>query len=315
MSIKIGIDAGHGLYTSGKQTPDGVKEWTLNDNVRDYVVSILSAYDCEIIHTDNDEGKTDEALTSRLSKYQKAGVSAFVSIHHNAFTGKWNNATGVEVFTDNNPTKADVKLANCIYKRLVENTGLTGRGVKRCDFLVINQDKIPAVLVEGGFMDGTKDYKYITSEEGQKAYAQAVADGLIEFLNLKKKKTTKKETTAKKETTTKGLYRVRAAWSAPKTQTGAFSDLDNAIAQAKKDGLNVYDAKGKEVYTYKAAVKTVKEGAKVKVKRGAKDYNGKSVASFVYNNVYRVDELNGKRAVLDMKGICTAFHIDNLIVQ
>jgi hypothetical protein len=61
--------------------------------------------------------------------------------------------------------------------------------------------------------------------------------------------------------------------------------------------------------------KAVTKGCKVKVKKGAKDYNGNSVASFVYDKVYKVDELNGKRAVLDLKGICTAFHIDNLIVQ
>jgi N-acetylmuramoyl-L-alanine amidase len=187
MSIKIGLDAGHGLNTVGKQTPDKIKEWTLNDKVRDKVVSLLSAYDCEIIHTDNDEGNTDESLASRVNKYINAGVTAFVSIHHNAFTGAWNGATGVEVYTDKKPTTADLKLADCIYGRLVNNTGLKGRGIKRENFYVINQNKIPAVLVEGGFMDGTSDYKVITSEDGQNAYARAVAEGLIEFLNLKKK--------------------------------------------------------------------------------------------------------------------------------
>lgn len=67
--------------------------------------------------------------------------------------------------------------------------------------------------------------------------------------------------------------------------------------------------------TTKANTKKVTKGCKVKVKKGAKDYNGNSVASFVYDKVYKVDELNGKRAVLDLKGICTAFHIDNLVVQ
>lgn len=186
MKIKIALDAGHGLKTAGKQTPDGIKEWTLNDNVRDKVVKFLADYDCEIIHTDNDEGVTDESLSSRVSKYVNAGVSAFVSIHHNAFTGKWNNATGVEVFTDKNPTTADLKLADCIYGRLVNYTGLKGRGIKKENWYVINQNRIPAVLVEGGFMDGTNDYKVITSEEGQTAYAKAVAEGLIEFLGLKK---------------------------------------------------------------------------------------------------------------------------------
>ncbi len=34
-------------------------------------------------------------------------------------------------------------------------------------------------------MDGTNDYKVITSDAGQTAYAKAVAEGLIEFLGLK----------------------------------------------------------------------------------------------------------------------------------
>lgn len=189
MSIKIGLDAGHGLKTAGKQTPDGIKEWTLNDKVRDKIVAILADYDCEIIHTDNNEGNTDESLSSRVSKYKSAGVKAFVSIHHNAYTGSWNGATGVEVYTDKKPTASDTKLANCIYGKLVKYTGLKGRGIKKANYQVINQNTIPAVLVEGGFMDGTSDYKVITSDNGQTAYAKAVAEGLIEFLGLKKKTT------------------------------------------------------------------------------------------------------------------------------
>lgn len=184
---KIALDAGHGLKTSGKQTPNGIKEWTLNDKVRDKVVNILKDYDVSIIHTDNDEGNVDETLGDRLAKYQNAGVDAFVSIHHNANTGTWNNATGVETYTDNNPTTPDLRLADCIQARLTKYTGLRDRGTKRLNFYVINQNKIPAVLVEGGFMDSNIDYKVITSDEGQNAYARAVAEGLIEFLKLKKK--------------------------------------------------------------------------------------------------------------------------------
>lgn len=184
---KIGLDAGHGLYTAGKQTPDGVKEWRLNDDVCDRIAGLLKDYDCKIIRTDNDEGNKDESLSARLDAYVNAGVDAFVSIHHNAFTGNWSNATGVEVYTDRQPTEKDERLAVCIYNRLVEYTGLKGRGIKRANFKIINQNKIPAVLCEGGFMDGTFDYKVITSNEGKNAYARAVAEGLIEFLSLKEK--------------------------------------------------------------------------------------------------------------------------------
>lgn len=234
MAKKIALDAGHGLNTPGKQTPNGIKEWSLNDKVRDKVVNILKAYDVEIINTDNDEGKTDESLASRWNMYVKAKVDAFVSIHHNAFEGKWGKATGVEVFTDRNGTAKDKELANLIYDRMVKYTGLKGRGVKEYDFAVINQDSIPAVLCEGGFMDGTEDYKYITSDKGQTAYAKAVAEGLIEFLNLKKKKTTTTKkpaaTTTKKEETTKtdSSFLVRVTANSLRIRKGPGTDYGTA---------------------------------------------------------------------------------------
>ena len=196
MSTKlIALDAGHGLYTAGKQTPDGIKENYLNDKVADKVTEMLAEYNCEIIRTDNDEGATDESLESRWKKYVYANVDAFVSLHHNAYTGSWNSATGIEVYTDVKATTEDKRLASLIYNKMVVYTGLKGRGVKAKDYYVINQNYVPAVLVEGGFMDGTNDYKVITSDEGQAAYAKAVAEGLIEFLGLEKKPT--KESTKK----------------------------------------------------------------------------------------------------------------------
>lgn len=185
--VKIGLDAGHGLKTNGKETLNGVKEFTLNDKVCDKVTSILKDYECEIIRTDNNEGYTDEPLSSRLEKYKSKKVDAFVSIHHNAFGDTWNNATGVEVYVDKKATSKDMKLAQSVYDRLVKYTNLKGRGIKKENFYVINQNSIPAILVEGGFMTNASDCKIITSEAGQSAYAKAVAEGLIEFLKLKKK--------------------------------------------------------------------------------------------------------------------------------
>ena len=183
----IGIEAGHGLKTAGKQTPNGIKEWELAYKVRDKVVRILKPYDVKFVFTDNDEGAVDETLASRKAKYTKEKVDAFVSLHFNAYTGKWNKATGVEVWVDKKYTSDDMKLAKLVYDRLVKYMGLKGRGIKKENWAVINQNKIPAILVEGGFMDSTIDYPVITSDEGQEAYARAVAEGLIEFLGLKKK--------------------------------------------------------------------------------------------------------------------------------
>jgi N-acetylmuramoyl-L-alanine amidase len=244
MAIKIALDAGHGLKTAGKQTPNGIKEWTLNDKVRDKVISYLSAYDVEILNVDGNEGNTDESLSARLNAYLKAGAKAFVSIHHNAYTGSWNGATGVEVYTDKNPTTADLKLADCIYGRLVKYTGLKGRGIKKENWYVINQNKIPAVLVEGGFMDGTTDYKVITSDAGQDAYARAVAEGLVEFLNIPKKATTPKKESA--PTNTFKSYKVKVTASALNIRKGAGTNYGKSGVITDKGVYTIVDeANGK----------------------------------------------------------------------
>lgn len=297
---KIGLDAGHGLKTAGKQTPDGIKENSLNDKVCDKITAFLKDYEVEVIRTDNNEGNVDEADEKRRTTYLNADVDVFVSIHHNAFTGTWNTATGVEVWVDRNATSEDMKLANCIYPKLVANTGLSGRGIKKENWTVIYQNKIPAVLVEGGFMDSTNDYKVITSDAGQTAYAKAVADGLVEFLGLKKKEKTEGGK----------MYKV---------QVGAFSvkaNADKLLAKLKADGYQgfiVEVGKTKEEVKPVEPVKTIKVGSTVKVNKGAKTYEGGGLADFVYNRNHTVKEINGDRVVIAYGNtVVCAIHKDNL---
>lgn len=48
-----------------------------------------------------------------------------------------------------------------------------------------------------------------------------------------------------------------------------------------------------------------KVGDKVKVKKGAKDYNGVSLASFVYSTTYQILEISGDRIVIGLNGQVT----------
>lgn len=192
----IALDAGHGLKTPGKRTPDGIHEWELADKARDYAAEYLAAYKCKIVYPDKNEGKTDESLTSRRALAIEYNVIALVSFHLNAFKGVWGSANGVETWVDKNCTATDLELAKLVQKKLVKYMGLRDRGIKEENWTVINTNKVTAILVEGGFMDNKKDYKVITSEAGQKAYGRAVAESLVELFDLKKKDAPKKTTTA-----------------------------------------------------------------------------------------------------------------------
>lgn len=59
---------------------------------------------------------------------------------------------------------------------------------------------------------------------------------------------------------------------------------------------------------------TFQIGQTVKVRQGATDYNGKIIASWVYNNAYTVMEASGNRIVIgDGKAITAAIRSDNLL--
>lgn len=65
--------------------------------------------------------------------------------------------------------------------------------------------------------------------------------------------------------------------------------------------------------TSSTAAQTIKAGSKVRVKSGAKTYNGGSLASFVYTRDHIVKELSGKRAVITYGGVVVAaVNVDDL---
>lgn len=93
--------------------------------------------------------------------------------------------TGTEVYWHTKGTAEDKKVANILAPKLASKCGMRNRGVKQASFTVLGC-KPTAILVEGGFMDTVADYEIITSDKGQQAYAEAVAESIIEYLGLKK---------------------------------------------------------------------------------------------------------------------------------
>ena len=90
-----------------------------------------------------------------------------------------------------------------------------------------------------------------------------------------------------------------------KVQVGAFSKKANAeamLAKLKKAGYSdafITTGSGN-------AAASVKVGSKVRLKQGAKTYDGKSLASFVYNRDHIVKEISGDRAVITYGGVVVA---------
>lgn len=95
-----------------------------------------------------------------------------------------------------------------------------------------------------------------------------------------------------------------------KVQLGAFAEEDNAYNLCVELAGKGYET---IITTNEVTLDGINVGDTVKIKSGAKSYEGVTMLDYVYNNTYRVDAISGDRAVLDKAGLCTAFRISDLI--
>lgn len=187
--VKIALDAGHGINTPGKRTPDNEREWTFNSKVLLACAAVLTQYEnVQILRLDDPTGNTDVPLITRTNKANQWGADVLVSMHHNADKGIWGSHGGVETYVqEKTASKASMELAALIHPRIVKAMDLRDRGLKTQNLHMTRESDMPAVLTEGGFMDSLTDIPALRSDDKLIAQGEAIAEALAVFFNLKRK--------------------------------------------------------------------------------------------------------------------------------
>lgn len=172
---RIALDAGHGgsdpgAVYKGRQEKDDTLDLTLA------VGDILKKNGIDVYYTRT----TDEYETpfKKATDANNSGADLFVSIHRNSSENP-NQYSGVEtlVYSD---TGLKAEVARNINNQL-EDAGFKNLGVdERKNLVVLKRTKMPAVLVEVGFINNDKD-NYLFDEEFD-SIAQAIADGISESI-------------------------------------------------------------------------------------------------------------------------------------
>lgn len=194
MSFKIAYCAGHYLGTAGKRVPANLDknqtcEWTLNDRVADHFATAALEYEgVELLRTDDPSGTHFIDIPERTAKANKWGADLYLDIHHNA--GIYGGSGG-GVVAFSYPKSAEGKLyRDTIYNAVIAAGGLKGNRAqplqeKKFDSLTLT--KMPAVLVEYGFMDSKTDAPIILTDLYAKKVAYGTMEGIAKVAGLKKK--------------------------------------------------------------------------------------------------------------------------------
>jgi N-acetylmuramoyl-L-alanine amidase len=191
--LKISLSAGHGFHTSGKRTPDGMREWTFNSVVVKYMMVLLADYqEVAVLRLDDPTGVNDIPLKERSDRSISWGAHVHIDIHANAYGNGWNEANGIETFVFKHTEAESSKLANIVQENLIKYTGLKSRGVKEAGWHMIQYTKAKAkILVEAGFMTNKKEADLLKADDYRKTVAKAIVDALVTVYDLKKKKADK----------------------------------------------------------------------------------------------------------------------------
>jgi N-acetylmuramoyl-L-alanine amidase len=198
------IDAGHGGSDNGATSRLGnEKTYTLDTAYR--LDAILRAAGLKTVFT----RRTDVFV----DLYERAHIASlypdycFVSIHYNS---AMEEARGLETYclsprgaastSSAYLTRGDIQmlpgneydtqnilLASMVHSEIIKlNPGdaTADRGVKRARFVVIKQNVLPAILVEGGFVSNHFEAARVNRPDYRQSLAQAIARGVIRFVNV-----------------------------------------------------------------------------------------------------------------------------------
>ncbi|GAB6153477.1 N-acetylmuramoyl-L-alanine amidase [Desulfosporosinus burensis] len=184
------LDPGHGGYDPGAVSSQGVYEKEINLQIAHKVKEMLRPSGIVVFLTREEDsdyvpngvtGKTSKKkidLNHRIDMANQEKANVFVSLHVNA-TAKGQNS-GAETFY-HYKSESGKRLAELIQQELIKISGMNRRVAKPGDFYVIKNTKMPAVIVEVGYLSSTKEQTKLQQTWYQEQLSRAIAKGISNY--------------------------------------------------------------------------------------------------------------------------------------
>ena len=190
--MRILLDAGHGIDTLGKRSPDGAfLEYKWNREVAELAYALLEehGFDVDFVVTETNDIplKTRVRRVNEICSLHGSHNVLLLSIHSNAagMGASWMNAKGWSAYTTKGKTRSDVA-AKCLYdsfeeefkERVIRRDWSDGDPDWEEDFYIIKKTSCPAVLLENFFYDNKEECSFLLMEQTKRRVAKAILKGV-----------------------------------------------------------------------------------------------------------------------------------------
>ena len=195
----IFLDPGHGGKDPGAQYL-GLKEKDLNLQVSQQLKTKLESLGYKVIMSRSSDDYLD-FITERSRMSNETNADMFISIHFNATGhGLDSGEDGIQTYTylptgnipsvinkkwHDNPTrlKYSYKLGSYIHQSVLATTHAKDAGLLAKSFAVLRETNKPAVLLELGYMDDSKESQKIRTKEYQQKLVDGITQGIQKYYN------------------------------------------------------------------------------------------------------------------------------------
>ena len=197
-NLVVILDAGHGINTPGKCSPDkSLYEWQFNREIVAMLCERL--YGLENIQTvilvpeENDVPLKERVrrVNTIVHDAKIAGKECLlISVHINASGhGTWNKARGWSVWVSNNASEKSKQFAQIAYQQaklldLCGNRVVPKENYWTSNFYILKNTPCPAVLTENMFQDNKEDVAFLKSEEGKEKIVELHVNAIKKYLEL-----------------------------------------------------------------------------------------------------------------------------------
>src|SRR5438046_3650368 len=172
-STAVVIDAGHGGFDRGGIPGQRIPEKEMTLDVAQRLKTLLAASGYRVIMTRDSD--VFVPLPTRVAIANSYGNAIFVCIHFNS-ARRW-GANGIETYFY---SRESLPLASAIHYYVAGGAPTSNRGVRRRGYFVLRRTRIPAVLVECGFLTNPTEAQYALSNGYRQQLAEEIGRGIRE---------------------------------------------------------------------------------------------------------------------------------------
>jgi len=170
------IDPGHGGWDRGGMPGQVLPEKPFTLDTAKRLAEVLRGDGIKVVLTRNADYYVSLGQRVNIANAYAGYNAVFVSIHFNA--GWRSGAHGIETYYNNSRA---YRLAALIHPRVMQALGTMNRGIRHRGYFVLRRNRLPAVLVECGFLTNPPEAARIVTPGARQNLARALAAGIERY--------------------------------------------------------------------------------------------------------------------------------------